>query len=79
MSRYMHDPGKVRCQAVKWILWCLFKTVDVGFVFQCGSLGLFVTRYVDSDCACDLDKHWSTTRYVFTFTKDLVSCKSSLQ
>ena len=33
MSRYMHDPGKVHWQAVKWILRYILNTLDVGLVF----------------------------------------------
>ena len=34
VSRYRHDPGKGHLQVVKWVLWYLLKTVDVGLVFE---------------------------------------------
>jgi len=34
VSRYMHDPGKSHCEAVRWILRYIKGTVDVGLVFE---------------------------------------------
>ncbi|KAE8664954.1 hypothetical protein F3Y22_tig00112738pilonHSYRG01227 [Hibiscus syriacus] len=80
VSRYMHDPGKEHWQAVKWILWYILNTVDVGLVFQQEKQdGQCVVGYCDSDYAGDLDKRRSTTGYVFTFAKAPVSWKSTLQ
>ena len=36
-------------------------------------------RYVDSDCAGDLEKHQFTTRYIFTLAQAHVSWRSILQ
>ncbi|KAE8695795.1 hypothetical protein F3Y22_tig00110684pilonHSYRG00024 [Hibiscus syriacus] len=70
VSRYMHDPGEGHWQAVKWILRYLQQTVDVGLVFeQDEALCQCVVRYADSDYAGDLDKHRSTTGYLFTLAK----------
>ena len=42
---------------VKWILWYLLKTVDVGLVFERDdSCNQYVIGYVDSNYASDLDK-----------------------
>ncbi|XP_070026242.1 secreted RxLR effector protein 161-like [Nicotiana sylvestris] len=78
ISTYMHNPGKEHWQVVKWILQYIHNTVYVGLVFeQEGNQS--VVGYCDSDFAGDLDKQRSTTGYVFTFAKALVSWKSTLQ
>nr|GEW32659.1 retrovirus-related Pol polyprotein from transposon TNT 1-94 [Tanacetum cinerariifolium] len=78
VSRYMHNPGKGHWQDVKWILWYIHHTVDVGLVFEHGS-SQWVAGYCDSDYARDLDKRRSTTGYVFTLEKAPISWKSTLQ
>jgi len=55
---------------VKWILWCIKGTIDVGLVFKKD----FISKqecigYVDSHYAADLDKRWSTMGYVFTLSQ----------
>ncbi|KAK9177553.1 hypothetical protein WN944_029576 [Citrus x changshan-huyou] len=56
------------------------KTVDVGLLFERNdTLGQSVIGYVDYDYTGDLDKRWSTTRYVFTFAEGPISWKSTLQ
>ena len=42
------------------------------------SFGQHVVGYVDSDYAGDLDKRRSTTCYVFTLARGLVSWRSTL-
>ena len=42
------------------------------------SFGQHVVGYVDSDYASDLDKRRSTTCYVFTLARGLVSWRSTL-
>ncbi|KAG9458815.1 hypothetical protein H6P81_003323 [Aristolochia fimbriata] len=80
VSRFIHDPGKGHWQAVKWILWYLQNTVDVGLAFERDeSLGQCIVGYCDSDYAGDLDKRRSTTGYLFTLAKAPVSWKSTLQ
>nr|GFB21845.1 retrovirus-related Pol polyprotein from transposon TNT 1-94 [Tanacetum cinerariifolium] len=78
VSRYMHNPEKGHWPAVKWIFWYIYKTVDVGLVFEHRS-SQWVAGYCDSDYAGDLDKRRSTTGYVFTLAKALISWKSTLQ
>ena len=34
VSRYMHDPRQGHWEAVKWILWYIKGTIDVGLVFE---------------------------------------------
>ncbi|XP_070002090.1 secreted RxLR effector protein 161-like [Nicotiana sylvestris] len=60
ISRYMHNPGKEHWQAVKWILWYIHNTVDVGLVFE-KECNQSVIGYCDSDFAGDLGKRRSTT------------------
>ncbi|XP_075098855.1 secreted RxLR effector protein 161-like [Nicotiana tabacum] len=75
---YMHDPGNEHWQAVKWILRYICNTVDVGLLFEHED-SQYLVGYCDSDYAGDLDKHRSTTGYVFTFANAPVSWKSTLQ
>lgn len=80
VSRYMHDPGKMHWQAVKWILRYILGTVDVGLMFERDDqFGRHVVGYVDSDYAGDLDKRRSTSGYVFTLARGPVSWRSTLQ
>ncbi|GJT56454.1 retrovirus-related pol polyprotein from transposon TNT 1-94 [Tanacetum coccineum] len=78
VSRYMHNPGKGHLQVMKWMLRYIHNTVDVWLVFEHGS-SQWVEGYCDSDYAGDLDKRRSTTGYVFTLAKALVSWKFTLQ
>ena len=56
---------------MKWILWYIKGTIDVGLVFEKDSTGKQdCIGYVDSDYAGDLDKRRSTTGYVFTLSQD---------
>ena len=64
---YMHDPGKLHRQTVKWILRYLLKTVDVGLVFERhDTCNQYTISYVVSEYSGDLNKWRSTTGYVFT-------------
>jgi len=57
VSRYMHDPGKVHWEAVKWILRYIKGTIDVGLVFEKDTRGKQeCIRYVNFDYAGNLDK-----------------------
>ena len=48
ISRYMHDPGRGHWEAVKWVLWYIKGTIDVGLVFENDSIGKQeCVRYVD--------------------------------
>ena len=80
ISRYMHDPGKGHWEAVKWVLRYIKSIIDVGLVFEKDSIGKQeCIGYLDSDYAGDLDKHRSTTGYVFTLSQAPVSWHSILQ
>ena len=75
ISRYMHDPEKGHWETVKWVLWYIKGTIDVGLIFEKDSTGKQeCIRY-----AGDLDKRRSTTRYVFTLSQVRVSWRSILQ
>ncbi|KAH9721062.1 Integrase catalytic domain-containing protein [Citrus sinensis] len=78
VSRYMHNSGKNQWLAVKWILRYLYGTVDVGLLFK-KDCGQQCVGYCDSDFAGDLDKRRSTTGYVFTLSRGLVSWRSILE
>jgi len=80
ISRYMHDLGKGYWEAMKWVLWYIKGTIDVGLIFEKDFTGKQeCIRYVDSDYARDLDKRRSTTGYVFTLSQAPVSWRSILQ
>ena len=54
--------------------------MNVGLVYERDHRGKQeCTGYVDSDYAGDLDKHRSTTRYVFTLSQAPISCRCTLQ
>jgi len=74
ISRYMHNPGRGHWEAVKWFLWYIKGTIDVGLAFEKDSTGKKeCVGYVDSDYAGDLDKRQCTTRYMFTLSQAPVS------
>jgi len=69
ISRYMHDPDRDHWEVVRWILRYIKGTVDVVLVFEKNIGDKQECRgYVNSDYIRDLDKHRSTTGYVFTLS-----------
>ena len=69
ISRYMHDPSRSHWEAVKWVLWYIKGSIDIGLVFEKDSTGKQeCVGYADSDYAGDLDKHRFTIGYVFTLS-----------
>ena len=80
VSRFLHNPDKGHCEAVKWILWYIKGTIDTDLVIEKDFIGNQESiRYVDSDYAEDLHKYRSTTGYVFTLSQALGSWCSTLQ
>ena len=80
ISRYMHDPGRGHWEAVKWVLRYIKGTIDIDLVFEKDYTGKQeCISYVDSDYTGDLDRHRSTTRYVFILCQAPVSWHSILQ
>jgi len=80
LSRYMHDPGKEHGDAMKWKLWYIKGTVDIGLVFERNTISKQLCMgYIDSDCVGDLDKRQSTMGYVFTLSQASESWCSTLQ
>ena len=74
VSMYMHGHGKGQWKVVKWILRYLLKIIDVGLVFECDdTCDQYAIGFVNSNCAGDLDKRRSTTDYVFTLSRPLIS------
>ena len=78
VSWYMHNSGKGYWLAMKWILWYLYGTIDVGLLFKKNCDQQWV-GYCDSNFTGDLDKRRSTTGYVFTLDGSPVSWRSNLQ
>jgi len=72
--RYMHDPDRGHWEVVRWILQYIKGTVDVALVFE-KDIGdkQESTCYMNSDYVRNLDKHQSTTGYVFTLSQAPVS------
>lgn len=77
VSRFMANPGEEHWQVVKWVLRYLTGTSDHCISFD-GREGT-VCGYVDADYAGDLDKRRSTTCYVFTLARGVISWMSKLQ
>ena len=64
VSRYMRNPGRAHWDAVKWIIWYIKGTIDIGLVFKKDVIcKQECIEYVDSDYAGDLDKRRSATRH----------------
>ncbi|GKV28505.1 hypothetical protein SLEP1_g37549 [Rubroshorea leprosula] len=67
-------------EVVKWILWYLRGTTNVGLVYdRSANPSGNVVGFVDSDFVSDLDKRRSTTGYVFTLSGCAISWKATLQ
>ncbi|CAM6085559.1 unnamed protein product [Calypogeia fissa] len=80
VSRYMANPGKVHWEAVKWILWYLKGTSDVGLLFDAqGDSARSIIGYVDSDYGGDLDHKKFTSGYTFTLAGGCVTWRSTKQ
>ena len=83
LSRYMADPCKDHCHALRWVLRYVKGTVTKGLVF--GEVDSpfeqegVTAGFVDSDFAGCLDTRKSLTRYVFIAYGTTVSWKASLQ
>ncbi|KAE8731332.1 Detected protein of unknown function [Hibiscus syriacus] len=59
VSRYMNNPGKVRWEAVKWILRYLRGTTNKALCFKGGDN--ILTGYIDADLSGNVDIRRSTT------------------
>ncbi|MCO5575875.1 hypothetical protein L7F22_029680 [Adiantum nelumboides] len=77
VSKYMSNPGKKHCEAVKGIMRYLKHTKSMRICY--GSQDLSVRGYTDSDNAGDLDKRRSTSSYVFTLAGGAISWRCRLQ
>ncbi|CAM6098705.1 unnamed protein product [Calypogeia fissa] len=77
----MANLGKVHWEEVKWILWFLWGTSDVGLLFDAQEDNArSVIGYVDSDYGGDLDHNLkSTSGYTFTLASGCVSWRSTKQ
>lgn len=76
VKRYIANPGKKRWEA-KGHNEILESTRDMCTCFGDKEAG--VVSYIDADYASDLDKRRSTSGYVFTFTRGVVSWRSRRQ
>ncbi|GJW66600.1 retrovirus-related pol polyprotein from transposon TNT 1-94 [Tanacetum coccineum] len=66
VSRYLENPGKNHCEALKWILKYLKSTADVGLVYgRHQGKHVDVDGFVDADYAKDPDNGRSIIGYVF--------------
>ena len=73
VSRFLANPGKTHWEAVKWIFRYLTETSKVCLSF--GESKPFLKGYTNSDMARDLDSRKSTSKYLFTFAREAISCK----
>jgi len=61
-----HDPEKGHWEIIKWLLQYIKGNVDDGLVIERDTRGKQLCReYFDSDYVRNLDKHQSTTTYMF--------------
>ncbi|KAL0396474.1 UNVERIFIED_CONTAM: Retrovirus-related Pol polyprotein from transposon TNT 1-94 [Sesamum calycinum] len=79
ICKYMSNPGRHHCEAVKWIFRYLKGIVGYGVVFGSQQNDPLVVGYLDSNYAGDLDDRRSTTRYVFTLGGGPIYWKSKVQ
>jgi hypothetical protein len=79
VSKYMANPKRQHCDAVKWIFKYLRGTTDyiINFVKQKSDLS--VVRYVDADYVGNLDDKRSITGYVFTLARIPICLRSMIQ
>jgi hypothetical protein len=77
VSRYMNNPGKEHCEAVKWILRYLRGTTTYTLCF--GGSDIVLQGYDDSYMVGDTNSIRSTTGYVFTIGGITLSWISKLQ
>ena len=80
VSRYMHNPGKNNCEAIKWVLRYVKGSLDRCLVFDKSKTATYdVVGFVDSNYDGDLDCRRSTLGYIFTRCACAISWKASLQ
>ena len=71
VSRFLSNPGRLHWEAVKWIMKYLRGTSKLKLTF--GSEKLVLVGYTDSDMAGDVDNKRSTSGYLMTFLRGVVS------
>jgi len=80
VSRYMHNPGKNNCEAIKWVLRYVKGFLNRRLVFDKSKTATYdIAGFVDSDYGGDIDRECSTSSYIFTLCASAISWKSSLQ
>ncbi|GJZ38350.1 hypothetical protein Tco_0584541, partial [Tanacetum coccineum] len=77
VRRFLSNPGKKHCEAVKWIFRYLRGTSKLGITFRNGKPML--VGYTDSNLAGNKDNMKSTSGYLMTFAGRAVSCQLRLQ
>jgi hypothetical protein len=77
MRGYINNPGQEHWEVVKWILGYLRGTTTHALCF--GGSNIVLQEYVDLDMADDKYSRRSTTAYVFTIGRTIVSCILKLQ
>ena len=76
VSRFIANLGKTHWEMVKWIFRYLRGTLKVCLSF--GESKPFLEGYIDSDMAGDLDSRKSTSGYLFTAPRGVISWQSKL-
>jgi len=80
VSRFMINPGKVHRHAMKWMLYYLKGTTNIGLIYNKSSgTRSNVKGFVDSDYTSSLDIRKSLTSCVFTILGCVISWKDISQ
>jgi hypothetical protein len=69
VSRYMANPGREHCNAMKWIFRYLKGIAEYEIVCSRQSETNSIVGYVDANYAGEVDDRGSTTSYVFTLSR----------
>ena len=77
ISCFIRDLHKEHWNVVKRLFRYIKGTLNATLCF--GELEYIITRYVDSNFTCGLDKRKSIIGYVFTLAREAMSCLSKLQ
>lgn len=79
LSRFMSNPEKTHCDALKYLLRYINGSINVGLNYKKRCDALDLVGFVDSDFAGDIDSRKSTTAFLFTLGGNCISWKSQLQ
>jgi hypothetical protein len=76
VSRFLANPCNEHWNVVKWILRYIKDSIDYCLCFQ--GIDTLLEGFTDANIKSDVDSRKSTTNYIYTFVKVVVSCVSRL-